>query len=178
MLRGGHKTSNALSYRTPVGRPKALPPEANVWWWHPNRIGVKTAPDSFKEKLWLMDDKLAVTWNAYRERWQVWMRRPKLQSPVCQGWVLLFINEDANHEYMPLDERVFARLYAASADKWGNGRDYFQAVEREIEREREKAENQYRQDTMDIAMESFDHSQIKVSMAGKSSGSKFSEFHS
>jgi hypothetical protein len=167
-----------MSYTTPVAKKRALPPQANVWWWNPNRVGVKSAPDWFKHKLWLMDDKLEVTWNAYRERWQVWMRRPRLQSPVCQGWILLFINEDANHEYMPLDERLFARLYAASEDRWGNGREYFRAVERELEREKEKAEAQYRQDTLDIAMESFDHSQIKVSMCGESSGSKFSEFHS
>lgn len=178
MLRGVAPTQNQLSYKTPIGKMKKLPPEANLWWWHPNRVGVKSAPEWFKEALSKMDDNLAVTWNAYRERWQVWLRCPRLQSPVCQGWKLLFVNEDGAHRYMPLDERLFARLYQASADKWGNGKDYFRAIEREIERDAEKREASWKQETLDIAMESFDHSQIKVAMHGKSSGSKFSEYHS
>jgi hypothetical protein len=60
-------TDKAYGYKTQVGKIAKLPPQANVWWWHPNRVGVKTAPDSFKEQLSLMDENLAVTWNAYRE---------------------------------------------------------------------------------------------------------------
>ena len=80
--------------------------------------------------------------------------------------------------YMPLDERFLAALYNASGRRWGNGREYFLAIEREIERDRETRDRARTQEAIDLAMPSFEHSQISVAMHGKSNGSKFSDYHS
>jgi hypothetical protein len=76
-----------------------------------------------------------------------------------------------------LDERVLARLYMASAQRWGDGRRYFDAIQREIEREQERKEKFLNQDAVDRAMPFWEHSRIRVGY-GKSSGSKFSDYHS
>jgi hypothetical protein len=73
-----------------------------------------------------------------------------------------------------LDETVLARLYSASAAKWGSGQRYFASVQREIEREEEAKEKLRRQEAVDLAMPFWDHS--RISTAGK--GNKFSEYHS
>jgi hypothetical protein len=95
---------------------------------------------------------------------------------VCQGWKLLFVHNGPNGEYLPLDERVFARLYSASAAAHGSGKAYFQRIVDEMERDKARTDKQNLQDSIDIAMESFDHSRIKVGY-GPSSGSKFSKYH-
>lgn len=139
---------------------------------------MRTAPEWFKAKLELVDPSLVVTWNAYNHRWQVWMPSPRIKHPYCAGWNLLFIVQDSQGRYAPLDERVLARLYHSSADKWGSGKKYFDAIVAEELRARESKHKQDLADQMDMAMEHFDHSQIKVAMRGPSSGSKFSTFHS
>jgi hypothetical protein len=142
-------------------------------------VGVRTAPDSFLERLHSeLGSELSVTWNPLSERWQVWMQAPRLQSPICRGWKLLFVHEGPDHEYLPLDERVFARLYFASAMQHGNAVKYFDRLCAEIDREKEAAEKADAQDTMDKMTEAaWDFPKIKVGY-GPSSGSKFSEFHS
>jgi hypothetical protein len=139
---------------------------------------VKTAPPSFQERLTALDENLAVTWNPLLERWQVWDRCARVQHPVCVGWRLLFIHKDVDGGYLPLDERVFARLYHASADAHGSAVKYFDRVASEMLRDREKREAQSLDDSIQHAMEAFNHSQISVSMRGKSSGSKFADYHS
>lgn len=150
-----------------------LPPEANPWWWNPNRVGLKSGPTWFMERLEEVDPNLTVTWNAYGQRWNVWARRDRIRSPICQGWMLLFHVGPEE-----LDNRVFHRLYSASADKWGSAKEYFLAVESQMEREREKRAKASTQDVVDQSMETFDFSQIKVAMRGPSNGSKFSTYHS
>jgi len=161
------------AFTQPIHRGAKLPPEANPWWWNPRRVGTAGVPGWFLVRLNEIDDKLTITWNRYGQHYSVWMRKDRMQTPICQGWTLLF-----NVHPRELDNRVFHRLYSASADKWGNAKEYFLAVEREFEREKEKRARDSRQETIDIAMETFDHSQIKVSMYGPSSGSKFSTYHS
>jgi len=107
------------------------------------------------------------------QRWQVWTRKERLQTPVCRGWQLLFIHQDSDGSYLPLDERLLARLFSASADRWGNAREYFKSVEREIERRKEKQHADSLQDSIDRAMTVWDYSQIKN--IGK--GNKFSTYH-
>jgi len=46
-----------------------------------------------------------------------------------------------------------------------------------MERDREQIEQRQRQDAIDLAMPSYDHSQISVAMRGRSNGSKFSTYH-
>lgn len=164
-------------FRAKAGPKRVLGPEHNVWYWNPNRAGIQTAPEWFKEQLSKLGDELAVTWNPINQRWQVFSRAPRINHPVCQGWKLLFVHNGPSGEYLPLDERVFARLYAASVHEHGSAKAYFSRIVSEMERDRAKSEQNDLNDTIDIAMESFDHSQIKVSGFGKSSGSKFSRYH-
>jgi hypothetical protein len=161
----------------PIVKPEKLGPEYNPWFWNPNRGSFKSAPLSFQERLSQIDTNLAVVWNPIMERWQVWDRCPRIEHPLCQGWRLLFIHKDVDGSYLPLDERVFARLWACSADMNGSGLQYFDRVASEMARDKEKAEAKSKQDSVDHAMESFDHSQIKVHMFGPSNGSKFSTYH-
>jgi len=170
-------TGRATPIGLPVAKPEKLGPEYNPWFWNPNRASVRTAPEWFKRQLELMDQNLAVTWNPIWERWQVWDRCGRINHPLCQGWRLLFVHHDVDREYLPLDERLFARLYAASADAHGSGKQYFARVMAEMERDKERAEKQSLQDSIDAAMPSFDHSQISVAMFGPSNGSKFSTYH-
>ncbi len=166
-------TGRAIEVKQPISRPVPLGPEFNPWFWNPNRGSVKTAPDSFKERLEAVSPTLAVTWNPITERWQVWDRCGRINHPLCQGWRLLFIHKDTDGSYLPLDERLFARLFYASADAHGNAKEYFLRVATEMERDREKAEAASLDNTIQHAMEYFDHSQIK----NIGSGSKFATYH-
>jgi hypothetical protein len=162
-------------FRVPVAKKVALGPEHNPWYWNPNRVGAGEAPTWFKAKLREVDPEgdIDVRWNPVKQRWGVFYRKPSMRHPLCSGWVLLFLAQYEDGSYLPLDERILARLYEASAAKWGNGKKYFQQVVDQIEHEKTSREKQHTQDTIDIAMESFEHSQIK----NINSGSNFSKYH-
>lgn len=157
-----------------IGPQRKLGPEHNTWYWNPFRVGAGEAPRDFQKKLREVDpdNLIDVRWNPIIEKWGVFYRNPKIAHPICTGWVLLFLVEPRE-----LDERVLARLYSASAQRWGNARQYFSAVEREMEREAAKRDANRRQEAVDLAMPYWEHSQIKVAMRGKSSGDKFSRYH-
>ena len=169
-------------FKTPVGnRAGRLGPEVNPWFWNPNRIGARPAPDWFQAKLREVDPDghIDIRWNPIRERWAAFYKKPNFSHPICQGWQLLMIVEEpGSHAYMPLDERFLAALYQASGRRWGNAKEYFLAIEREMERERDQREARQRQDAIDLAMPSFEHSQISVAMNGPSNGSKFADYQS
>lgn len=160
-------------FRIAPKRPTALPREANPWWWNPSQPGVRGGPTDFEAKLASVDSDLAITWNAYEERWAIWLKNPKNRY----GWTLLFMLKGRNGEYIAPDERTLARLYSASQRKWGNAKQYFDAIEREYWREKERRDKADKQNVIDKAMPAFEHAQIKVSGFGKSNGSKFSNFH-
>ncbi len=160
-------------FRLQPSRPTPLGPETNMWYWNPNRPGVKSAPDWFMEKLHDVGEELSCTWNPITERWQVFSRAPRLQHPICSGWKLLFVHETASKEYLPLDERLFARLYAASVMEHGSARRYFERITAEIERDRAKREADRLDETIQMGMEVFNHSQIR----NIGNGSKFSTYH-
>lgn len=167
----------AATFRQPIAKPVRLGPEYNPWFWNPNRIGVQGPPEAFAKQLREVGEELAITYNPIRSRWQVWSRAPRMQNPICSGWRLLFIHNGAEGEYLPLDERVFARLYAASTMAHGSAKAYFDRMKSEMERDKARRDAQNTQDTIDLAMPSFEHSQIKVGY-GPSNGSKFSRYHS
>lgn len=164
-------TSKVDGYKTPVNQIKKLGPEFNNWYWNPYRAGAIEAPAYFRKQLREVDpdNLIDIRWNPIREQWGVFYRKPALQHPICSGWVLLFMVAPT-----ALDERVLSRLYEASAAKWGNGRQYFAAIQREMEREEEARQKARRQEAVDLAMPFWEHS--RISTAGK--GSKFSEYHS
>jgi hypothetical protein len=124
----------------------------------------------FEKKLEDLDPNLAITRDNYNQVWCIWLRAPRFAHKLCWGWKLLFTEK-------VLGDHIFARLYEASTDRWGSGKKYFEAIQREFERDREMKEKQSTQDTVDQAMESFEHSRIKVSGCGASNGSKFSTYH-
>lgn len=120
-----------------------------------------------------LGEELSCTWNPITERWYLWSKA-NINHKLCQGWRLLFVNQEPDGSYLPLDERVFARLVAASVLTHGSAKAYFERIKSEMERDKAKREAQARQDQIDIAMPFWEHSQIKN--IGK--GSKFSTYHS
>lgn len=161
-------------FRQRVSKPTRIPgPETIPAYWNPNRQSIRLAPEDFRKKLRAIDPELECTWNPIEERWLIFQRAPRMQHPLCSGWMLLFVVKNADGSYAPLDQRVFARLYAGSARAWGSAKEYFNRIEAEMQRDRESFERANRQDTIDQAMPYYDHSQIKN--IGK--GSKFSTYH-
>lgn len=162
-----------------IAKPQALPPEYNPWYWNPNRGSIVSAPSWFQEKLRELDgwEDLRVVWNPINQRWQVFSRAPRVNHPICQGWRLLFIHNGVNGEHLPLDERLLARLYWSSAAAYGSAKKYFDAIQREAERDKEAREKKNLADQIDMAMPYFEHSQIKVGY-GSNNGSKFAKYHS
>jgi hypothetical protein len=157
---------------------KVPDPSENPWFWNPNMVSVRKAPDWFLGPLKrTMGEELEVTWNPVNERWQVWTPAPRIQHPVCRGWRLLFIHNGPSGEHLPLDERVYARLWSCSADQHVDGRKYFQRIQDEYHRDEAKKQARLSQEAVDQAMPFWDHSQIKVAMRGKSNGSKFATYH-
>ncbi len=171
-------TRNARSISLPTTKGQVLGPESNSWWWHPSRPGVRHGPDWFMATLKAIDPDLQVTWNAYRERWQVWAPRPTLRNPVCQGWLLLFPVQLPDGSYAPLDERTLAKVYEVSSRVWGNAKSYFNRIEAEMARDKALAESSRADNVKHAAGEYFDYTQPKVSMFGPSNGSKCSDLTS
>lgn len=159
-----------------IAKPKKLDPEQSPWFWTPGKVGSRPAPAAFAAQLKEIDPEVEAWWNPVSERWQVWMKKPSLAR--TNGWMLLFIVKDAEGNYQPLDERVFHRLFSASAARWGNARRYFQHIERQMEREQEAREAANADFARTVARDQWDYSLIKVSQRGQSSGSKFSSYHS
>jgi hypothetical protein len=164
--------------KVPIAKPNKLGPESNLWFWNPRREPTKRPSESFSEQLASLDPDLRAVWNPVEERWAIWVKSPRFQTPICQGWRLLFIHRAADGSYLPLDELVFARIYTIDSHRVGDARKYFERISSEMDREREQRERQFTQDSIDAAMPSFDYSQIKVAGFGKSNGSKFADFHS
>jgi hypothetical protein len=169
--------NSETKFGVPVARGQKLGPEYNPWYWNPNRIGVQFGDKAFTSKLKALGEELETTFNPITQRWQVWSRYPKMQHPICQGWRLLFVHKGAEGEYLPLDERVIARLVYASVLTHGSAKEYFDRVQHEYERDLEKRKANSLQETLDMATPHFDYSQIKVGY-GKSNGSKFSTYFS
>ena len=155
--------------------PPAL--ETTLQYWHPNRFGVHHAPAAFRARLQALHPDLDITWHPISERWLVWYKRPRIQHQLCAGWLLLMVVEDSAHQYVPLDERVFAAVYEQSGFKWGNGKQYWARIEDEAQRERDRSDAQRDQHIEDVGTDHWDHTRIQISMCGPSSGSKFVNHH-
>lgn len=155
-------------------KPKPQGPETVPWWWHPGNPYTTLAPADFRERLAALDPNLAVTWNPVTQRWQLFVRAPQVNHPLCQGWRLLFVHHDGANGYCPLDERIFARIYAIDARHQGDAKRYFDRVVAEMERDKERAEAAHLQESIDIAMPHYEYSQIK----NIGNGSKFATYFS
>jgi hypothetical protein len=160
-----------LGVRVETAKPRSLGDEVSPWFWNPGRIGVTFAPEWFRSKLKEIDEDLEITWNRHDERWQVWVRKPSLQTRLCQGWLYLFPVQDANGKYVPLDERTFAKIHAISARQHGSSRKYFDRIIAEQERDKALREEADQDETMYKAGEFFEFTKPKVGY-GALTGSK------
>lgn len=165
---------NSQEFGIPLAKIVIPAPEANHRFWNPSRAGVVFAPERFQVELHRIDADLEVTWDNYNERWLVWQRNPGLKSELNRGWSLLFVVRYADQSYMPLDERVFARIYEISAHKWGNAKEYFKAVEREWERDREMTQAARKQEINDTSGDYYDYMKIKNIGIGSKFANHFS----
>lgn len=165
-----------MVFKESIARRQTIPQEALPHYWHPNRPDSRLAPEWFRAKVKQLGQELEVCWSPMHERWLVWMRKPRVTHRLCPGWWLLFVHQTANREYLPLDERLLARIESCSVKADGSARKHFDRIAAEIERDRQRADEQWRQDTLDMALPFYDYSQIKISMAGPSNGSKFATY--
>lgn len=162
------------SFQIPLVAPKYLGPE-NTWhYFHPGRVDCRYAPDWFRTALHVMDPRLEVIWHPVLERWAVWCKNERISHKFSPGWQFLFpwLNPTTN-AYLPLDERVFANIYHRSPRKWGDGKQYWDRIEGEILRDKQKKEEARQDEARTLARDYWDSKQIKVSMCGPSNGSKF-----
>lgn len=162
------------TFRVPVAKPKRLGPEFNSWFWNPFNVSVRLGPDDFRRKIKEIDEKYEVTWNPVTERWLVFARDPKINHPICRGWKLVFVVE-LDGEYVPLDERTLAKAWDRSVRKWGSANQYWERIESEIWREREKRDAEKKDVVGYSAGEYYDYLQPKVGY-GPSNGSKAANF--
>ena len=155
----------------------ALTPSTSLplWWWTPDRTETRERlPDRmFQEKLEQGFPGIVVNWHPLRQRWQVWARSNRVRTPYCRGWLLLFTHEGPNGEYLPLDERIFVIIWDRSAKRWGNGRQYFDRIEAEIQHDKEKRAKDLDDERDYMTSEYWNYTLIK----NIGQGSKFVQHH-
>lgn len=119
------------TFGVPINLPKVAPRESMEHYWHPNRAGVEHAPESFLVRLQEMNADLHCCRPPANapvkdgSAWLLWYKRSRVTHALCPGWLLLFSWRNDAGVPQPLDERVFAVLYAGSALKHGDGATYF-----------------------------------------------------
>lgn len=164
------------AFFVPPHKAKPLPPEQSIKFWHPQRFGVQLAPAEFMHKLHAIHPDLSCTWNPIIGRWLVWYKRPRITHPMCKGWLLLFIVEDEQTRFIPLDERVLAACWQCSANfdgNWGGSLPYVDRIMKEKERERRAAKKQTDDYRERRGSDHWDYTLIK----NIGHGSKFANHH-
>jgi len=146
-----------------------------AWWFHPGRPETRSrTPDPiFQRKLDQDFPGIHVNWHPLKQRWQVWTRSNRVQTPYCRGWLLLFTLEDEQGDYVPLDERTLVVIWDRSARRWGNGKQYFNRIESEIAHEKRLRAAAHDDERDYKAGEYWDYTKIK----NIGSGSKFTRHH-
>ena len=173
----GRRPTRVSPFHTPVVTCKAGDVASMPWYWHPDRAGVELAPESFRTRLADISPLLALCrppGNApLVQKWAMCMRKPSIQSPVCPGWLLLFLWEDAQGTVLPLDNRVLANLYMISKARFGSGRKYFEHCVGEMQRDKAAREKTYQSDR--AAQQKEFRQSTHISNLGK--GNKFARHH-
>lgn len=134
-----------------INIPKVAPRESLEVYWHPNRAGVEPAPEDFARRLTEMHPDLRCCRPPTHAplgkapAWILWYRRDRITHPLSPGHMMLFAWRNPHTgEPEPLDERVFAVLYASSALKWGTGANYFKrCIEQRMADEKASRERAY-----------------------------------
>lgn len=157
-----------------------LPREGMDQWWHPNRFGVEQAPDWFTVRLHELSPKLAITRPpgraplAFKRRsWLVWCQEPLVTHPICAGWSLLFAWETPDRTPLPLDNRLFANLYARDPRRYPSALHYFDRLMGESQRHEAKKNATFNGETLDMSLDVRNYRKIKnIGM-----GNKFALYH-
>lgn len=117
--------------RHPIVRKPVIPArDQMIQYWHPDRIGAISAPSWFARDLEQLHPDLRCVMSPVHQRWIIWQRKPENRNPITQGWSYKFDFDPDKLGPLPL-----ARLYEASARKWGSGAKYIEAVQREMARD-------------------------------------------
>lgn len=167
----------------PLGRTLARRGEERLdqspWFFTPGDVDRVLGPEDFRAKLKEIDSRLEVVWHKVNERWVIWFHAPQeVKTPRLKGWKLIFPVQHPDGSYMPLDERTLAKVWDRTGRRYGSGLAYWNRVEAEYWREYDAKEATHKQYVRDVAGDRFDFAQIKISMRGQSSGSKFANHHS
>lgn len=149
-----------IKMETRKGSP--LSPETMPSFWNPRLLGIRTAPEDFREKYKAISDDLEIVWNRFTERWQCFARSNRVNHPICRGWRLLFIVSEPDGSYRPLDERTLAEIWARDGMRQGDSKKYFDRVQREFFRDKEIRENASKQEDWDGAGDYYKFTQPKV----------------
>lgn len=166
------------AFNVPIAKPQRLGPETSWSYFHPGRVDARFAPATFRAQVKALDPKLDIVWHPIHERWCVWVKNERIRHWMCAGWQLLFPVKYTSGAYMPLDERTLAEIVNRSPRKHGNGRQYFERVMEELDRDRRRKTQAGQDHVGAIARDRWDACQISVSMRGASNGSKFQKHHS
>lgn len=153
--------------------PARLPEAAIPHYWSPRRYGIQYAPDWFRTKLHAVLPTLEVVWSPYHERWLVWEQSPNVTHRFCAGWSLKFLWQGAEGEYLPLDERLLADLYARDFRRYGGAVRYFDRLVSEMEDDLAKQKTETTARIADIREDYLQYRRIKN--IGR--GSKFALHH-
>lgn len=179
-VRGGTWQGRDLQeVRVPIAAPQRTGPEWSWRYFHPGRVDARSGPADFCAMLHEIDPRLQVTWHPLYERWLVWCRDSTIRNPMHAGWMLLFpVQYAPSGSYMPLDARTLAKIWDRSPRKHGSGRQYWERIQAEVRRDYARQSQARTDEVQASARAQWDFAQIKVSMCGPSSGSKFTTHHS
>ena len=114
-----------------------LDPACLPQYWYPQRFGVQYAPDDFRTQLRRINADLDCTWTPVDHRWLIWQRDPTVQHHLCPRWSLKIVWQGHQDRFLPLDERVFANIYARQVKRYeGEGKGYFERIVSEMDRDK------------------------------------------
>ena len=126
-----------LPRETVVAQRREKPRSYRTREWNPNNpMAFQRRPDeAYLEELHKIDPNLEITWNAMLELWQVWVVDITIgttdATAYTKGWRLLFtLREAGTREYAPLDNRLFALLYAHDMGRFGGASGYYDELKR------------------------------------------------
>lgn len=127
-------------WSVPVARKPAFDREQFASWWHPDRLGVESAPEYFDAQLKALHPGLAATKFPITGHWLLWSRKPDITHPICPGWLLLFVWKEHDGAPAPLDSRVMYNLYRRDPRRYRNAKQYFDLAEKELKEAKERRE--------------------------------------
>ena len=143
-------------------------------YWHPDRVGVQPAPEAVRREIAAIHPDLRVVKPPAGapmdcKPWIVWYRNPDVKHPLCPGWSLVFVWEFADTKTpKPLDNRLYANIYAVDGRRFGSALKYFNGCVDEISRDRQKAKAQSQALTQSMSNDVEQYRKIKnIGMGNK-----------